>query len=558
MSAVYDLADRYVSAYAELDPISAAMWGVPGSETRLTDLSPAGVEARAELARRTLGELAALTPQTRPDRLAASVMQERLEAAQLADDAGERHRDLRVLGSPFQSVRQAFDLMPMSTAEHWQTVVIRLGRVPEALDGYRATLVDGLQRGHAASRRQALACAEQGAVWSDPDPRLGFFAGMPDRFDRAGIDDGGLRDRLLAATAKAAGAYAAAARWLRTEYAPAARAEDAAGAERYQLGVRTFLGTRLDLEETYLWGWDELHRIEAEMARLAGEIAPGQGLRGCVAQLESDPRRCIDGVDAFREWLQAVMDRAMRRLDGPHFDIAQPLHRVEAMIAPPGGPAAMYYTAPSDDFSRPGRTWYPTLGKTRFPLWSEMSTAFHEGVPGHHLQLAQVKYLRHELSSFQRSLGYVSGHGEGWALYAERLMWELDLFEGPEYVLGMYAAAAFRAMRVIVDIGLHLQLEIPRDQAYHPGEHWTWALALPFAIEHGWHGKQFLESEVTRYLGMPGQAISYKVGEREWLSIRDECRQRDGEAFDLKAWHTRALNLGPVGLRQLRQEMLAG
>lgn len=462
-----------------------------------------------------------------------------------------------MLGSPFQAIRQAFDLMPATTAEQWTAVATRLEKIPEALAGFRAALREGSQRGLTASRRQAFACAEQGEVWSDPDPRRGFFAGMAGRFDRAGIDDRILRGRLAVAAGTAASAYAASARWLRTDYAPLATEEDAAGIERYGIGVRTFLGTQLDLRETYLWGWDELHRIEEEMARLSEQIAPGLGLRGCVDLLESDPQRSIDGVDAFREWLQDVMDRAMRRLDGPHFDIAAPLHRVEAMIAPPGGPAAMYYTAPSDDFSRPGRTWYPTLGRTRFPLWSEMSTAFHEGVPGHHLQLAQVKYLERELSRFQRSLGFVSGHGEGWALYAERLMWELDLFEGPEYVLGMHAAAAFRAMRVVIDIGLHLQLSIPRAQAYHPGERWTWELALPFAVEHGWHGEEFLRSEVTRYLGLPGQAISYKVGEREWLSIREECRRRDGRAFDLKAWHMRALNLGPVGLSQLRDEMLA-
>ncbi|MFN2451987.1 MAG: DUF885 domain-containing protein [Candidatus Dormibacteria bacterium] len=555
MSAVYDLADRYVRDYAVLDPVTAALWGVPGSETELTDYSPDGVAARASLAEQTLADLAALPEPAGRDRLAASVMRERLEAAGIAHDAGERLRDLRVLGSPFQTLRQAFDLMPTNTAAQWEAVASRLEKVPAALAGYRETLHTGLRRGLAASRRQAIACAEQGRVWSDSDPGRGFFAGLVERHHRA-ADGDGLSARLTAAARAAATAYAEAATWLETVYAPSAAAEDAVGIDRYRIGVRVFLGTQLDLEETYLWGWEELHDIETEMARLAEEIAPGRGLRGCVDLLESDPARSIEGVDAFRQWLQDVMDRAVQRLDGPHFDIAAPLHRVEAMIAPPGGPAAMYYTAPSDDFSRPGRTWYPTLGKTRFPLWSEMSTAFHEGVPGHHLQLAQVKYLQDELSRFQRSLGFVSGHGEGWALYAERLMWELDLFEGPEYVLGMYAAAAFRAMRVIVDIGLHLQLTIPRGQTFHPGERWTWELALPFAIEHGWHGEQFLRSEVTRYLGMPAQAISYKVGEREWLSIRDECRRRDGERFDLKAWHTRALNLGPVGLRQLRREML--
>jgi uncharacterized protein (DUF885 family) len=274
-----------------------------------------------------------------------------------------------------------------------------------------------------------------------------------------------------------------------------------------------------------------------------------------VHRLETDPERSIDGVDAFRDWLQALMDRTIAELDGTHFDIAEPVKRVEAMIAPPGGAAAMYYTRPSEDFKRPGRTWYPTLGKTRFPLWGEVSTAYHEGVPGHHLQLAQLTYLARELSRFQRVAAFVPGYSEGWALYAERLMGELGYLQNPDYELGMLRAQAFRAMRVIVDIGVHLGLTIPSNEAYHPGETWSPELMLPFAVEHGYEPEDFLRSEVDRYLGWPGQAICYKVGERTWLAVRERARERAGNRFDLKAFHTRALNLGPMGLAQLEREM---
>src|SRR2546423_2288460 len=137
----------------------------------------------------------------------------------------------------------------------------------------------------------------------------------------------------------------------------------------------------------------------------------------------------------------------MAALDGPHFDIPEPVRTVEAMIAPPGGAAAMYYTPPSEDFRRPGRTWYPTLGRTRFPLWMEVSTAYHEGVPGHHLQLAHVRWLGDRLNPFPRLMGW-TGQTEGWALYAERLMDDLGLMDKPDYRLGMLANHAFRAARV--------------------------------------------------------------------------------------------------------------
>src|SRR6202020_1679793 len=109
-----------------------------------------------------------------------------------------------------------------------------------------------------------------------------------------------------------------------------------------------------------------------------------------IEQLESDPELVIDGVEAFLQWNQELIDTTISALDGVHFDIAAPIRRCEAMIAPPGGAAAMYFTGPSEDFSRPGRTWYPTLGKTHFPLWREVSICYHEGVPGHHLQVARV------------------------------------------------------------------------------------------------------------------------------------------------------------------------
>ena len=168
---------------------------------------------------------------------------------------------------------------------------------------------------------------------------------------------------------------------------------------------------------------------------------PAHRCREIFEHLENDPTRTIDGVDEFQAWNQDLIDTTIAELDGVHFDIAEPLHRCEAMIAPPGGAAAMYYTGPSEDFSRPGRTWYPTLGKTRFPLWREVSICYHEAVPGHHLQVAQVRYLADKLSRYQRAFGFVSGHGEGWALYAERLMAEFGYLDDPAFEMGMLERA---------------------------------------------------------------------------------------------------------------------
>jgi uncharacterized protein (DUF885 family) len=140
-------------------------------------------------------------------------------------------------------------------------------------------------------------------------------------------------------------------------------------------------------------------------------------------------------------------------------------------------------------------------------------------------------------------------------LYAERLMGELGYLDDPAYELGMLRAQAMRAVRVVVDIGMHLELSIPRDERYEPGATWTPELALPFVIERSKFPADFMASEVDRYLGLPGQAISYKVGERVWLGARDAARSRAGAQFDLKQFHHAALNLGPMGLAQLDREL---
>jgi uncharacterized protein (DUF885 family) len=186
-----------------------------------------------------------------------------------------------------------------------------------------------------------------------------------------------------------------------------------------------------------------------------------------------------------------------------------------------------------------------------------VTTVYHEGVPGHHLQVATVRLQRDALSRYQRLLTFVSGHGEGWALYAERLMAELGYLQNPDYYLGMLSAQALRAVRVIIDIGMHLELAIPAGERFHPGETWNYELGVEFATQRTGRPRQFMESEVVRYLGWPAQAISYKVGERYWLAAREQAKHAKGERFDLKAFHTDALNLGPMGLELLQRELAA-
>jgi uncharacterized protein (DUF885 family) len=554
-SDVYEIADAYVERFAALDPLTATGEGITGHDHEMTDYSPDGVDERAEHDRATLRSLQTAATTDDADRIAAHVLRERLELSLEEHDGGERLRDVRILGSPIQYVRMAFDLMPRDTQEHWQVIAERLALVPQGLASIEAGLTEGVQQGIVAARRQAVACAQQADTWAGIDGTRPFFVTMVDDYGTRDFAEPAFAHRLEELATRATAAYAAMGRYLVEEYAPHAAEHDPVGRDRYSLYARDFTGIELDLEETYAWGWAELHRIERAMQSVAERILPGADVDEVIEHLESDPNRAIEGVEEFRHWNQELLDTTVAELDGTHFDIPDPVKRVEAMIAPPGGAAAMYYTGPSEDFSRPGRTWYPTLGKTRFPLWGEVSICYHEGVPGHHLQIGQVRYLADSLTRYQRTLAGTSGHAEGWALYAERLMGELGYLDDPAYELGMLRAQAMRAMRVVVDIGMHLELRIPDHERYSPGETWTPELALPFVIERSKFPPDFMASEVDRYLGLPGQAISYKVGERVWLGARDDARSRAGAGFDLKEFHRAALDLGPMGLAQLRDEL---
>lgn len=381
-----------------------------------------------------------------------------------------------------------------------------------------------------------------------------LFGKLAEQYDGGAASDG-IRADLQAGAAAATSAYGEFAEFLATDFIGKAREDDAFGAEKYSLASRYFLGATIELDETYEWGWQEIARLKSEMTKVADQIKPGATVAEAIAALDADPARRIAGREAFRDWMQDLSDRAVAALADVHFDIPEPIRRLECHIAPTqdGG---IYYTGPSEDFSRPGRMWWSVpRGVDSFETWKEVTTVYHEGVPGHHLQVAQTVYRKDLLNRWQRLLCWVSGHGEGWALYAERLMADLGFLDDPGDRMGMLSGQLFRAARVVVDLGLHLQKRIPAGAGLAAGETWTPDIAYEFLTAHSTLDPATLRFELNRYLGWPGQAPSYKLGERIWLQAREEVRARKGAEFDLKEFHRVALNLGSLGLDPLREAL---
>lgn len=545
------IADSWVDTIAELSPTLATYIGRSEHDARFGDYSPQGQEAVIDAVRGTVRALEAAEPVDTIDAVTKEDLLRELHLDLELHDAQWHVRDLNVIASPAQDIRQVFDLMPTATAHDWSMISARLKALPAAIDGYVATLREGIARGVVPARRQVSEVAKQIVRYTADH---GFFAEFTaEAAPETGQLPASLAKELADNASAARVAYDALGSFLTSELAPAASEVDAVGRDLYALHSRRFLGASVDLDETYEWGLEELSLMVAEQEKIANEILPGASVEEAVAFLERDPARKLHGTEALQKWMQETSDRAVAELGATHFDIPEPIRRLECMIAPTkeGG---IYYTGPTDDFSRPGRMWWSVPeGVEEFDTWRELTTVYHEGVPGHHLQIAQAVYNRGQLNSWRRLLAGTSGHAEGWALYAERLMEQLGFLDDPADRLGMLDGQRMRAARVVLDIGVHLGK--PRPDAIGEGARWDADYALAFMLRNVNMPEEFVRFEVNRYLGWPGQAPSYKVGQRIWEQARDAEHERLGDRFDIKDFHRRALDIGGVGLDTLRSAL---
>ncbi|RIQ34167.1 DUF885 domain-containing protein [Jiangella rhizosphaerae] len=534
---VTQVADDYLRDLADLDPDAAQTLGRTPSPL-IPDLSPDAFARRHEVTARASARLAAVSPGGFRERVLHAALSERLASDVALYEAGFTTALLAPLATPVHQVRRTFDDLPAATADDWAVIGRELARVPLALREYTATLTASADRGHVVARRQVLAVAAQCDGW------------VADRFYPALVEPAGSSSlaRLADAAAEATAAFAT---FLRSELLPRAGSRDGVGRELYEVTSAAFLGAPIDAEETYAWGWDELAALTARARAVAGEVVRSGDVDDAVRALDADPAGTIDSVPALEAWLQRRVDETMDAVAGTHFDVPGRTRRVECRVTPSAS-GVMYYVPADPGLTRPGRVWW-TLpgGVTRAHVWREVSTLHHEGVPGHHLQYAVTLGLG-DLHPWQRSLCHVHGYAEGWAHYAEELADELGLIRTPGERLGMIFAQLWRAVRVVVDLGLHLDLPIPRGNGLVDAERWTPELGARLLTDVARVDPQTAAFEVDRYLGWPGQALAFRVGARLWREARAAASARAGAAFDLRRFHADALRLGPVGLGPLR------
>lgn len=547
---VDQIANEYFEKVLDLNPVHATELGRKGVETLYPDYSPAGEKAFARLAKKTLKKVDNVLPIDDVDLVTLDALQERLSLYRKQHKAGFGGWQLNNIASVPQEVRSVFDLMKRNTQQDWEHIVGRMHRVTEALEGYIQTLEAAREEGKVAPRRQVDIVIEQTAAYYAPG---GFFDELAAEVAEAVP---ALKDDAAAGAEAAKEGYRRLNTYLVEKLQPVAPSRDAVGRKAYSLHSRSFLGTTIDLDETYAWGVKELESIIARQREVAEEIEPGASIERAKQLLDEDPARQLHGTDELKAWMQKLADAAVENLAGSHFEIGGPMRRIECCIAPTNE-GGIYYTGPSPDFSRPGRMWWSVPeGENTFTTWRETSTVYHEGVPGHHLQIAIATALQGTMNSWRTNMLWVSGHGEGWALYAERLMEELGYLKDPGDRMGMLNAQRMHAARVVFDIGVHCEMPIPDEWAeqlgVEPGTIWTSELGYEFLKLNLDESEGHLRFEFLRYLGWPGQAPSYKIGERLWLELRDQAVRRGD---DMRAFHTRALLLGSVGLDTLRRAL---
>lgn len=533
----------FVHDLAALSPTDATAWEIPGFEGELEDFSPEYWDAVAARVSEMVADIDALDDGTddsdddddfdEVDQITATVMRDRLGVISEKHHQGEYLRLLNSIASPVQTIRDALVLMPHSTPEDLEAVRSRLSKVGTSLAGYQASLAEAANYGEVAARRQVDEVISQCEV----------LAGSGSLLEELGLDP--YSTEVLAAKE----AFGRMAEWLGTYLAPVSAHEDAVGRERYELFSHEFLGDSVDLDEAYLWGLEQLWEITSAQQFLAAQLyGKGTTINAAISALNTEERYRIQGTDALREWMQETADKAIRELDGTHFTIPEPVKTIEACIDPTGT-GDIFYIPPSDDFSRPGRIWWPVSeDKEVFHTWRELTTVFHESVPGHHLQFVKALEEVDNFNLWHRVACWNYGDGQGWASYAELLMAELGYHEDLGTRMGLLDAQRLRAARVVLDIGVHLGKKIPEGTGV-----WNASYAKSFLRENTTMDEASLGFELHRCLGLPGHALSSALGQRHWLQLRDDALT---QGMSLRDFHNTALSYGSIPMSILREQIL--
>src|SRR6478736_2911220 len=544
------IADAYVEELAWHEPDAAQALGRTDGPL-LPDLGPEWLQRRYALQGETLEALDDV-PEGDGDTALRVALRERLERERLLFDTGFTTRLVAGLATPVHLVRYAFEGLTVTPDAAGTALVAKLEAAPVAqyIDTLRWSRdhADRFTGSGIAPVRQLHTLATQVESWIASD----WFGSIP----VAEGTDAATRARVRAAADEIGAALTGLVPVLRDELRPDAPSEDGVGAEVYADLAAAMLGARIDLADTYAFGWAELERLVGQARELAEQIGGGgdDPVRDAASVLDADPRYRLEGVNEIRDWLERRVDETTAAL-GEAFDLPPAVRDVECLVSEAAS-GVVYYTPAPPDGSAPSRiVWTIPSGIPVAASWQEVTSVHHEGLPGHHLQFV-VTASYPGLHVWQRHLCHIHGYAEGWGHYAEQLADELGLIRDPAERLGLLLGQIWRSVRIVADIGLHTGWAVPANPLVSEQE-WTPDVARRMLVDLALVEPHLAGFEVDRYLGWPGQALAFKVGARLWQEARRARAEQLGSAFVLRDFHREALGLGPMGLEPLRAALLA-
>ncbi len=551
------LAAEYWATTLELDPLFATAIGERGFDAAMPDPSrAAGAAGRTRLAdlrdRARALDGRDLEGEARTTLLA---LRDALDAAIAGVDAGLDDWNVDPLEGVPAGLLQVADYQRLESPDDGRRMVERWQAMAGYVDAHLARLRLGLAEGRAACRAPVARTLDiLDSLLASPDAQWPLLAPASRAAELPGWTDGE-RQRFAADLAGAVreGVRPAFDRLrdaLATEILPAARTDDAPGMVHVPGGQAGYLGlvrghTTLELEPEAIHriGLDEIARIDDELASLAGRVLATASLSEALARLRGDPSLHFSTRDEVFASAAGSLARAEAAV--PAWFGRLPLTPCEVVRMGAHEEAhstIAYYRQPAMDGSRPGRYYINTSEPETRPRYEAQALAFHESVPGHHLQIAIAQELP-GLPAFRRHLG-ATAFVEGWGLYTERLADEMGLYAGDLDRIGVLSFDAWRAARLVVDTGMHAL-------------GWTRDRAVAFMLEHTALAANNIDNEVDRYIVMPGQALAYKMGQLELLRLRAAAKARLGDAFDIRDFHDIVLSSGALPLAVLRANVEA-
>jgi uncharacterized protein (DUF885 family) len=517
---------------------------------RLKDRSPGSYQSDLEARRKFLDRFEALNPAglSAQDALSRELMVRNLR--QDIEEARFKPWEMPVnqMEGPHLGWLEMLGLTPFKTVKDYDDYLSRLHQVPGALDQVTGNMRQGMKDGLMQPRYLLGKVAAQTQEISDTSAEASPFAKPLSNFP-AGISDADqkrLRSAVLAAIkGEVLPAYKRFAAFVRDDYAPHGRTEPGVwalpdGAERYRFQIRRMTTTDLTPEEIHQIGLKQLADTEAEMLALAHKLgfndlaSLNEHIRNDRKFYATSGQQVLDLYTKYTRQMEAQLPKLFGRLPQNKLEVI-PMDPFRAKNAVPAD-----YNAGAQDGSRPGHInvneWDP---EHRLTLNIE-AIAYHEGVPGHHLQISIAQELR-DLPPFRKN-GEYTAFVEGWALYSERLGKEIGFYEDPYSDYGRLENEMWRAIRLVIDTGVH-------------EKHWSREQMVEYFHRYTAMDEPNVQSEVDRYIAWPGQALAYKLGQLEILRLREEARQKLGAKFDLRAFHDEVVGSGPLPLGVLHSQV---